>query len=109
MEVESYAHAREDMTAHRLIDLRNQVAFDTDKTEQMLAGVGGELDPREREAIESAMRELRELAAATSDADRLHEALTGFDRRTVRLAELAITRTLREATAPRGPSESGGA
>ncbi|HOB75521.1 MAG TPA: Hsp70 family protein [Phycisphaerae bacterium] len=96
MELESYAHAREDMTAHRLIDLRNQVTFDTNKAEQMLAKVGDQLTAEEREAIVTAMRELRELAGTTQDADALWEALRAFDQRTVRLAELAISMTLRE-------------
>ncbi|MGQ9651123.1 MAG: Hsp70 family protein [Phycisphaerae bacterium] len=98
MEMESYEHAREDMTAHRLVDLRNQIEFDTHKTEQMLVKVGDRLLPDERREIENAMAELRALAAANStDADALHKALIEFDRKTVRLAELAITETLREA------------
>ncbi|HSW46810.1 MAG TPA: Hsp70 family protein [Phycisphaerae bacterium] len=96
MERESYAHAREDMTAHRLIDLRNQVTFDTNKTEQMLARVGDGLSSAERATIERAIVDLRRLAETTEDADRLWEALKAFDRGTVRLAELAITRTLME-------------
>ncbi|HPD31569.1 MAG TPA: Hsp70 family protein [Phycisphaerae bacterium] len=97
MEMESYEHAREDMTAHRLIDLRNQIEFDTHKTEQMLAKVGDRLLPDERQKIETAMAELKALAAANgTDADALHKALIEFDRKTVRLAELAITETLRE-------------
>ncbi|MBP7934773.1 MAG: Hsp70 family protein [Phycisphaerae bacterium] len=96
MELESYAHAREDMTAHRLIDLRNQITFDTDKTEQMLAHVGDRLGPGERAAIEQAIRDLRGKAETLTDADALHNALIAFDRNTVRLAELAITATLQE-------------
>ncbi|MHC4799421.1 MAG: Hsp70 family protein, partial [Planctomycetota bacterium] len=33
MEIESIMHAKEDMTEHWLIDLRNQITFDTDKAE----------------------------------------------------------------------------
>lgn len=94
MELESYAHAREDMTAHRLIDLRNQVAFDTAKTEQMLARVGQDLDPEYRAEVEQAMRELRHLGETGSDADVMHRALTDFDRKTVQLAEASILSTL---------------
>lgn len=97
MEMESYEHAREDMTAHRLVDLRNQIEFDTRKTEQMLAKVGNRLSSDKRQEIETAMAELKALAAADgTDADALHKALVEFDRKTVRLAELAITETLRE-------------
>jgi molecular chaperone DnaK (HSP70) len=95
MESEAYTHAREDMTAHRLIDLRNQVQFDTHKAEQMLQRVGDALGSDERADIESAIAELRALAEQTDDADRLFEALNHFDRETLKLAEMAITATLR--------------
>jgi len=94
MELESYEHAREDMTAHRLIDLRNQVMFDTQKAEQMLASVGDAMNPQERSAIEAAIRDLRTLSDKCDDADLLFSSLNAFDRQTVRLAELAITLTL---------------
>ena len=99
MEMESYAHAREDMTAHRLIDLRNQVAFDTHKAEQMLARAGHLLEPTEKEGVNSAITELRQLAETSEDADLLHQSLDAFDRRTVRLAELAITMALKQEDA----------
>jgi molecular chaperone DnaK (HSP70) len=97
IELESYRHAREDMAAHRLIDLRNQVAFDTHKTEQMLAKVGDTLDAPERRRLKAAMGALRELADSTDDPGRLHQALDDFDRSTIRLAELAVTETLKNA------------
>ena len=110
MTLESYAHAREDMTAHRLIDLRNQVAFDTHKTEQMLGKAADQLTPEQRGEIESAMRALRQLAETTQDADQLYRALNDFDRKTVRLAELAIVTTLRHLTQNgTGMSEPSGA
>ena len=98
LELESYEHAREDMTAHRLIDLRNQVAFDTTKAEQMLAKAGDAVTHQEREDIERAMNDLRKLAETCDDADMLHKALNAFGRRTVRLAEVTITLTLRETS-----------
>ena len=52
---ESIQFAREDIDAHRLIDLVNQVQFDTTKTEQMLAKVGAQLEPQERRRIEEAI------------------------------------------------------
>ncbi len=96
MEREAYEFAREDMTAHRLIDLRNQVAFDTDKAEKMLARMGEELDPAQREAYETSIRALRSMAETSADAEALHKALNEFDHATVPLAEMAISRTLRE-------------
>ena len=97
MEMESYAHAREDMTAHRLIDLRNQIDFDTRKTEQMLAKAGTTLEPGLRQRITEAMASLRKLAETSSDAEGLNQALQEFDRLSVPLAEHAVAQALKEA------------
>ncbi len=94
MEVESYRFAREDMTAHRLIDLRNQVAFDTNKTEQMLEKAGRRIPADERARIEAAMAALRQLAETSRDPEAVHKALDAFDKMTIRLAEAAITEAL---------------
>jgi Fe-S protein assembly chaperone HscA len=98
MELDGYAHAREDMLAHRLADLRNQVQFDTHKAEQMLASAGNQIDSAQRENIVSEMRSLQTLAAQSNDADAIYEALQRFDRMTVPLAEAGITQALREET-----------
>jgi molecular chaperone DnaK (HSP70) len=97
MTLESYQHAREDMDAHRMIDLRNQIVFDTSKAEQMLSKVGEELEPGERESIEADMAELRRLGNEGNDPEAIHQALDAFDKKTTRLAELAITSTLKES------------
>ena len=103
IEQESVAHAREDMTAHRLIDLRNQVEFDTHKTEQTLARFGHLLPAAERKTLTEMMHALRRQGAETSDADALHEALDRFGKSTEHLANLALTETLREAPSEREP------
>jgi len=92
---ESLRHAREDIDAHRRVDLLNQVEFDTRKTEQMLARVGHLLEPSERQRIERDMAALRELARRTEDLDELHRALQEFGRGTLRLAEIGIREALR--------------
>ncbi|MCK6455749.1 MAG: Hsp70 family protein [Phycisphaerae bacterium] len=96
IERESVRFAREDMTAHRLIDLRNQIEFDLHKTQQMLDRVGDRLPHAQRVAIEEGMRVLRRLGQTSEDAERIHQALDAFDRQTVPLAELAITQALQE-------------
>jgi molecular chaperone DnaK (HSP70) len=93
---DSIAHARGDIDAHRRIDLVNQVEFDTHKTEQMLAKVGRQLDPPERERIERAIAELRRFAHETNDLDALHQCLTEFGHRTLHLAELGIRAALQD-------------
>ncbi|MFO0972490.1 MAG: Fe-S protein assembly chaperone HscA [Phycisphaerae bacterium] len=97
IELDAIRFARDDMTAHRLIDLRNQVEFDLHKTRQALERVGARLPAAERGAIERGMVELRRLADTTSDAEQLYEALHKFGHATVRLAELAITAALQES------------
>jgi len=107
IEQESIDHAREDMTAHRLIDLRNQVEFDTHKTEQTLARFGHLLSGGERAALERSMVELRRMAKESSDANALHQALDRFGKSTEMLANLAITEALREAPASNSEVSAG--
>ncbi len=97
MEKDAYAHALEDFKVHRLIDVRNQVTFDTTKTEQTLSKVGAMLDAAIRNQITDAMASLRELAKTTEDAEALYQALQEFDRKTIPLAEHAVAEALKEA------------
>jgi molecular chaperone DnaK (HSP70) len=96
IEVESVLYAREDMTTHRLIDLRNQIEFDTHKTQQTLERYGHLLSEGERQSLSQAISELRQTADSSTDADRLHRELDAFGRRTAGLANIAITEALRE-------------
>ncbi len=97
MEAASYEHAAEDMAAHRLIDLRNQARLDIRAIEKQLAKVGDGLDARYRAGVEGHVAQVRAMADDKAvDPDRFHEALDAMDKSTVRLAELAITQTLRE-------------
>jgi len=113
MEAESYEHAREDMAAHRLIDLRNQAKLDIRAIERQIAKVGDALDAEYRAEIESKVAAVRALMEQDApDLDALHAALDTMDKSTVRLAELAIAQTLREDEAARsadGGSGSGAA
>ncbi len=97
MEAESYEHAAEDMLAHRLIDLRNQARLDMRAIEKQLTKVGDELDTDYRAEVETNVENVKALADAEKpDADALHQALDLMDKSTVRLAELAIAKTLRD-------------
>ncbi len=97
MEAESYEHAAQDMTAHRLIDLRNQARLDIRAIEKQLAKVGDEMDADYRAQVENNVAQVKIMADDPgADPDRFHEALDKMDQSTVRLAELAITITLRE-------------
>jgi chaperone protein DnaK len=100
MTAESIAHAVEDMTAHHLIDLRNQVAFDTNKTEQMLDRYGDLIDDELRARITEAMYALRAFAEETTDNDELARRLKAFDDMTLPLAEAGMSAGLREPAGP---------
>lgn len=92
---EGIAHGRADLAAHRRVDLCNQVAFDTHKTEQMLERVGDRLGVEERRRITDDIAALRRLAETSSDLDELHRALDSFGRSTLRLAEIGISEALK--------------
>ena len=93
----SIEHAREDMTAHRLIDLRNQARLDMRAIERQLAKVGSDVDDAYRQQIKVKLAAVGGVAGADQpDADAFSVALTDLDHSTVRLAEMAITRTLQE-------------
>jgi molecular chaperone DnaK len=99
MTAESVAHAREDMSAHRLIDLRNQIAFDTHKTEQMLARHGDRLAADVRGRIAESLTDLRRLAETSTDTGWLAERLQAFGELTVPLAEAGMSAGLQAGDA----------
>jgi len=94
MEKESVTFARQDMAAHRLIDLRQRVLFDIHKAEQMLDRHGAELEDSQRAEIERLLQELRSFAETSEDADEIHRRLQEFGQKTVPLAEAAMAATL---------------
>lgn len=91
---ESVKHAKSDIADHRRIDLVNQITFDTNKTEQMLANLRSELDENEVTRYETAIRDLRERAKSTTDLDALHRALDEFGKSTLPLAQRGIRAAL---------------
>ncbi|MCC6321358.1 MAG: Hsp70 family protein [Phycisphaerales bacterium] len=104
LERESFAHAREDMTRHRIADLVANARLDVKWIEATLARVGadaGGFEPgyieglRERVAGLRAMIESGERDWRGVDADAFHHAKEELDRESVRLHEVAIARSLR--------------
>lgn len=98
IENESFQHAREDMTAHQLIDLRNQARLDMRAIERQLAKVGDLLDSDMRADIEQRIAAVKQhIDDASPDAKAFEQALHDMDHATVRLAELAVTKALQES------------
>ncbi|MEM9915413.1 MAG: Hsp70 family protein [Planctomycetota bacterium] len=116
IESDSFTHARADMNAHRLIDLRlnakldlrniqkqlDRFADDTDSPNQKSSIKNQKslsLDPAYRAEIEAHIQTVQtyiDTPDADNDADAFQQALHDLDHATLRLAELNIARTLRD-------------
>jgi len=90
MQKEAIQFAREDMTAHHLIDVRTTLEFDLNKAEQMIRKHGRLLD-QENEAMLREIAELRVFAKQCNDPKLLNERREAFNRMTIPLAERAMT------------------
>ncbi len=96
MQKEAVQYAREDMTAHHLIDVRTTLQFDLHKTEQMIQRHGDLLDDDERSKLLSSIGDLREFAQECEDPRLLNERREEFNRLTIPLAERAMTAVLQQ-------------
>jgi molecular chaperone DnaK len=102
IEAESYAHAREDMLVHRVVDLAVNAALDAKWIEEALGRVRDELAPELVAEVEAGIGEVRAFVESsrrdprTVDADAFHAAKDRLDRASVPVHETAITRSLRE-------------
>ena len=96
METEALQHAKEDMAAHHLIDVRTTLEFDLNKTEQMLQRHGELVDQQQRGEWMRAIADLRTFAVQCDDATTLNERREKFNRSTIPLAERAMTATLQK-------------
>jgi Fe-S protein assembly chaperone HscA len=75
---ESYVHAVEDMTQHRLIDTRNEAARVLVAIDKSLANVASEpavLTADQRKALDAAVAELKAKLQSCGDPDELYEAM----------------------------------
>jgi molecular chaperone DnaK (HSP70) len=101
MEAESFAHAREDMQRHRVVDLVANARLDLKWISDALERVRAELDPGYVEEVEAAMTRLKgfiaaaELDAAKVDANAFQQSKEALDRASVRVHEVAIAKSLR--------------
>ena len=104
MEAESFTHAREDMQRHRVVDLVATSRLDLKWICDALARVREELEPAYLESLESAIMSLKghisaaEYDARSVDANAFYQAKEALDRASVRMHEVAITRSLRGGT-----------
>lgn len=101
MEAESLAHAREDMHAHRVIDLVVNAKLDIGWIEDARARAGAGLDAAYLDDLEAHLTRLKGFVALAErsptqvDADAFHRAKEDLDRLSMRLHETSIAASLR--------------
>ncbi len=101
MEAESFAHAREDMTRHRIVDLIVNSRLDLKWVRERLERHEGDLDPAYARTLRGRLERLEELVRRADedwqsvDADEFARAKQDLDEQSVRLQEVAIAQTLR--------------
>lgn len=99
MQIEAVEHAREDMSAHHLVDVRTTLEFDLNKAERLVERYGHLSSADERSTIERSIAGLRSLAKESTDAGLLNERREAFNHSILPLAERAMTAALREEVA----------
>jgi molecular chaperone DnaK (HSP70) len=96
--LDSVAHAHEDFTARRFVELKNKADADLRHTERALRHVGDGLNQSQRARIEAATAALR-TALAGSDVQGLGRAVDAFGDATAPLAELLMNTTVKNLLA----------
>ncbi|MFK7790363.1 MAG: Hsp70 family protein [Phycisphaeraceae bacterium] len=98
IERDSFAHAKEDMDAHRLIDLRLNAKLDIRNIQKQLDRVAKGIEPAYRDEIETHIATVKAMIDSPDsdiDADVFQQAMHDMDHATIRLAEIAIAETLK--------------
>jgi molecular chaperone DnaK (HSP70) len=102
IEREALAHAREDMTRHRIVDLIAASRLDVKWITDRLAALEARIPADYRGELHAHLNALAALIAAaekdwtTVDPNAFHAAKDALDRASIRLHELSITESLRE-------------
>ncbi len=102
IEADAFAHAREDMTRHRLADLLANSRLDLHWIARQRERHADALTDQQRRDLDTAAERLRDLADRAErdwrsvDPDEFHRAKETLDRASMRLHEVAITSALRD-------------
>ena len=102
IERESFTHAREDMTQHRVVDLIANCTLDIGWIGKQLTRLGADVPAELRSDLEARVGSLRAMVERAKtdwksvDADGMYKAKEEMDRASVRLHEIGIARSLRE-------------
>jgi len=92
---ESYAHAMEDMEAHRLIDLRNEASRVLKAIDKSLARAGKAMTGEQRKVLAAAVLMLKSKIEHCDDPDELYAAMTGANDAAAPLTETQMDEVLR--------------
>ena len=106
IERDSFAHAKADMDAHRLIDLRLNAKLDIRNIQKQLERVGDGIDADYRGEIEAHIKTVQGMIDSPDskvDADAFQQAMHDMDHATIKLAEIAIAQTLKKDMQSRKP------
>lgn len=101
MEAESFTHAREDMTRHRVVDLVVNSRLDLKWIGERLDRYGEKLNPEYRDRLRGMVNELAAMVEQAErdwqsvDADRFAALKQGLDTTSVRLQEVGIAESLK--------------
>jgi molecular chaperone DnaK (HSP70) len=104
MEAESFAHAREDMTRHRIADLVVNSRLDVKWIGERLDRYESRLEPGYAQDLRAQLSSLQAIIAAaekdwrTVDPSAFHSAKERLDRSSIRLQEVGIAESLRSQT-----------
>ncbi|MEO0476483.1 MAG: Hsp70 family protein [Planctomycetota bacterium] len=99
IERDSFQHAKADMDAHRLIDLRLNAKLDIRNIQKQLERVGDGIDADYRAEIDGHITKVESMIDSpddTVDADAFQQAMHDMDHATIKLAEIAIAQTLKQ-------------
>ncbi len=102
IEAESYAHAKEDMTRHRIVDLITNSELDLKWIGDRFDKHKNALDPAYRTDLETKRDHLAKLVADAKnnwqsvDANAFAKAKDALDQASIKLQEVAITATLKD-------------
>ncbi|NLF31399.1 MAG: molecular chaperone DnaK [Planctomycetes bacterium] len=103
---ESWTHAREDMTAHRMIDLRNEAGRILAAIDKALANVPGALDDAQQRRLDDAVARLKALLGG-GDPDAVYEAMTAANEAAAPLTEAQMDAVLSRTVKGRKLDEVG--
>ena len=104
IEAQAIAHAREDMTRHRVVDLVAHATLDMKWIHEAMERAGGLLPAEVRDRIERAVGVVRDQAARARadwrsvDPEAFHRAKQAMDEASIPLHEAAIGQSLRGAS-----------